>query len=85
MANREPVKQSDGTLAYKLNDIELYEVSVCPEPAAPLALITDFNKLAKSMTSDELSKMDVSDCSEEGLVRVKCDGCLLYTSPSPRD
>ena len=80
LQNREPIKQSDGTLAYKLNDVELYEVSVCPEPAAPLALITEFNTLAKSMTADELSKMDVSDCEEEGIVRVKCDKLRCYVS-----
>lgn len=82
LKDREPIKQSDGTLAYKLNDIELYEVSVCPEPSAPLALITNFNQLAKSLTADDLSEMDVSDCEEPGTVRVKCDKLRCYVSDS---
>ena len=77
LANREPVKQIDGTMAYKLNDVELYEVSVCPEPSAPLALITDFNRLAKSMTAEELSGMDVTE-REDGKVAMKCDKFRCY-------
>lgn len=38
----------DGRLAYALKDIELYEISVCPSPVNPIAVITDFNMLAKA-------------------------------------
>ena len=46
-SDREPITMKDGSVAYALKDLEHYEVAVCEDPAVPLALITDFNPLAK--------------------------------------
>lgn len=37
-----------GRMAYALKDMELYEISVCPSPVNPLAIITNFNAVAKA-------------------------------------
>ena len=78
-AEREPIKQADGSLAYKLNDLELYEMSVCPEPAVPLAVITDFNKVAKSASMDELQKMDVIEDGDRLLVKCRESRCFVLS------
>lgn len=58
-ANREPIVQSDGTMAYRLKDLEIYEVAVCEDPAVAFALITDVNPLAKSyVEKDSLVKIE---------------------------
>jgi|TARA_R110000824_G_scaffold378264_1_gene569753 hypothetical protein len=70
-SEREPVTMKDGSVAYALKDLEHYEVAVCEDPAVPLALITDYNALAKSMTNGkELGN---------GKMLIKCEkfGCLV--------
>ena len=47
-SDREPMRMKDGSIAYSLKDLEHYEVAVCRDPAVPLALITEFNTLAKA-------------------------------------
>jgi len=49
-ADREPMRMKDGSIAYSLKDLEHYEVAVCRDPAVPLALITEYNTLAKAAT-----------------------------------
>lgn len=69
--NRTPVVMKDGTVAYALKELEHYEVAVCREPAVPLALITDYNPVAKAF----------ADNSEErdGKLVIKCSkfGCYI--------
>ena len=67
-ANRTPKVMKDGSVAYQLTDLEHYEVAVCKDPAVPLALITDFNPVAKAMadhTEDRDGKMLIK-CSKFG-------------------
>jgi len=45
---RSPIKMKDGSTAYALSDLEHYEVAVCKDPAVPMAIITDFNQIAKA-------------------------------------
>ena len=52
-ANRVPKVMKDGDVAYALTDLEHYEVAVCKDPAVPLALITEFNSVAKAMVDSE--------------------------------
>jgi len=52
-ANRVPRVMKDGEIAYALTDLEHYEVAVCKDPAVPLALITDYNTLAKATVPSE--------------------------------
>tara|TARA_R110002020_G_scaffold429620_1_gene639252 strand:+ start:61 stop:1716 length:1656 start_codon:yes stop_codon:yes gene_type:complete len=70
-SDRTPKVMKDGSVAYALKDLEHYEVAVCKDPAVPLALITDFNPIAKSMvegsTEDRDGKM-VIKCSKFGCV-----------------
>jgi len=75
--DRTPVEQADGSIAYSLKDLEMYEISVCKEPAVPLALITDFNQLAKSMKAENMCGMQYDEL-EDGKIRVKCDGLKCY-------
>ncbi len=75
--DREPVEQADGSIAYSLKDLEMYEISVCAEPAVPLALITDFNHLAKSMKAEDMCGMSFDEL-DDGKIRVKCDGLKCY-------
>ena len=65
MSDAIPIQQSDGSMAYHLKDIEMYEVAVCEEPAVPFALITEFNNRAKS----DVFKVD----EEETDVLIKCE------------
>ena len=67
-SDRTPKVMKDGSVAYQLTDLEHYEVAVCKDPAVPLALITDFNPVAKAMadyTEDRDGKM-VIKCSKFG-------------------
>lgn len=57
-ANRKPILQKDGSTSYALLDLEHYEVAVCPDPAVPLALITQFNPLAKANMGDKATMRD---------------------------
>lgn len=61
----------DGRLAYALKDIELYEISVCPNPVNPIAVITDFNMLAKAegkkVCSGGSCYYEISKADDEGV------------------
>tara|TARA_Y100000590_G_C15745555_1_gene1021843 strand:- start:4391 stop:6610 length:2220 start_codon:yes stop_codon:yes gene_type:complete len=81
-ADREPMRMKDGSIAYALSKLEHYEVAVCKDPAVPLAVITDFNPVAKSLTNSE--KRD------DGKLVVRCNkvGCYIdkaddVTKPIP--
>jgi hypothetical protein len=71
-ANRTPKVMKDGSVAYELKSLEHYEVAVCKDPAVPLALITDYNPLAKAIT-DNVERRD------DGKMVIKCDkfGCTV--------
>ena len=71
-ANRTPKVLKDGSVAYELKSLEHYEVAVCKDPAVPLALITDYNPLAKAIT-------DNVERREDGKMVIKCDkfGCTV--------
>ena len=71
--NRSPKVMKDGSIAYELKDLEHYEVAVCRDPAVPLALITDYNPIAKALTKGE----ELPD----GKMKIKCDkfGCYVKT------
>jgi hypothetical protein len=71
-ANRTPKILKDGSVAYELKSLEHYEVAVCKDPAVPLALITDYNPLAKAIT-------DNVERREDGKMVIKCDkfGCTV--------
>lgn len=66
----------DGKMAYALKDLEQYEVAVCKDPAVPLAIITEFNALAKAMPeqSKDVQKTDLSN----GMVKLHCDKVACY-------
>ena len=70
-SDREPMRMKDGSIAYSLKDLEHYEVAVCRDPAVPLALITEFNTLAKAAVDGE----DLGG----GRMLIKCDkyGCFV--------
>jgi len=70
-AEREPMRMKDGSIAYSLKDLEHYEVAVCRDPAVPLALITEFNTLAKAAVDG----VDLGG----GRMMIKCDkfGCYV--------
>jgi hypothetical protein len=70
-SNRTPKVMKDGSIAYELKDLEHYEVAVCRDPAVPLALITDYNPLAKALTNGE----DIGN----GKMKIKCGkfGCYV--------
>ena len=73
-SDREPMRMKDGSIAYSLKDLEHYEVAVCRDPAVPLALITEFNTLAKAAVDGQ----DLGD----GRMLIKCDkfGCYVDKS-----
>ena len=73
-ADRTPVVQSDGSMAYALKDLEIYEVAVCEDPAVAFALITDVNPMAKS--SEVTKAYHVEKDNEE--LKIKCDGTNCY-------
>ena len=73
-----PVTQSDGSIAFHLKDIEMYEIAVCEDPAVPFALITATNDIAKSTeTGDDYVVKD-----EDNDVIIKCEekGCFVSKS-----
>ena len=74
-ANRTPKILKDGSVAYELKSLEHYEVAVCKDPAVPLALITDYNPLAKAIT-------DNVERREDGKMVIKRDkfGCTVEKS-----
>ena len=67
-ADRTPMRMKDGSIAYALSSLEHYEVAVCKDPAVPLAVITDYNPLAKSVLHTEKrgDKMVVKTCDNFG-------------------
>lgn len=69
---RTPYRMKDGSLAYQLKDLEHYEVAVCKDPAVPLALITDFNPIAKALTDNYTTH-------SEGKMLIRCTnfGCYI--------
>jgi len=67
-ANRTPMRMKDGSIAYALSNLEHYEVAVCKDPAVPMAIITDYNPIAKSVLHTEKrgDKMIVKTCDNFG-------------------
>ena len=76
-SDRDPVRMKDGSIAYSLKDLEHYEVAVCADPAVPLALITDYNPVAKSATNAVVR--------EDGKMIIKCDKFGCYVSKGKFD
>jgi hypothetical protein len=72
-----PVQQSDGSIAFHLKDIEMYEIAVCEDPAVPFALITATNDVAKSMVEkdDYVAKDD-----EDVIIKCEEKGCFISKS-----
>jgi hypothetical protein len=77
-AGRTPVAQKDGSIAYELKDLELYEVAICEDPAVPFARITNMNPKAKAYLTDT-SKQTLEKYDEDKL-EVKCDGVNCYVT-----
>ena len=75
-ANRIPKVMKDGDIAYALTDLEHYEVAVCRDPAVPLALITDYNTLAKATVPSEPrgDGKEVIKCTKFGCYVTKSEG-----------
>lgn len=81
-ANRVPVMQSDGSMAYKLKDLEIYEVAVCEDPAVSFALITDVNPMAKTVESTYTPNLQKAiHIEKQGeKLKIKCDGTECYVN-----
>ena len=77
---RTPFRMKDGTIAYSLKDLEHYEVAVCKDPAVPLALITDFNHIAKAMTDNYTTH-------SEGKMLIRCSnfGCVVEKTDDKKE
>ena len=75
-ANRVPKVMKDGDIAYALTDLEHYEVAVCKDPAVPLALITEFNSVAKATVPSEPrgDGKEVIKCNKWGCYVTKSEG-----------
>lgn len=71
---KEAVVQADGSLAYKLKNLEVYEVAICERPVNNYALITSVNSVAKSYPN--LKKGYERD---DGMAAYQCDGvrCMV--------
>ena len=78
-ADRKPTVMKDGDVVYALTDLEHYEVAVCKDPAVPLALITDYNPLAKATVP--------SEPRGDGKEIIKCDkfGCYVDKEITDKD
>jgi len=76
-SDREPMRMKDGSIAYSLKDLEHYEVAVCRDPAVPLALITEYNTLAKSAVDG----VDLGG----GRMLIKCDKYGCYVNKENRE
>ena len=70
-----PVQQSDGSIAFHLKDIEMYEIAVCEDPAVPFALITATNDVAKSMDSED--DYVAKDDDEDVIIKCEEKGCFI--------
>ena len=69
---RSPIKMKDGSTAYALSDLEHYEVAVCKDPAVPMAIITDFNQIAKANFN--------SSVRDDGKMVIQCDNMGCYVN-----
>jgi hypothetical protein len=69
---RSPIKMKDGSTAYALSDLEHYEVAVCADPAVPMAIITDFNQIAKANFN--------SSVRDDGKMVIQCDNMGCYVN-----
>lgn len=78
---RVPTRTRDGRTAFKLKDLESWEVSICQSPAVPIALVMGFNKLAKTYDAEELAKMEVIE-KDDGSSVVRCTGNVCYVDRS---
>ena len=86
-ANKSPktvITQKDGTLAYKLNDLEMYEMSVCKDPTVPLAIITEFSTVAKSLDKEFVDKMDAFE-DKNGNTMLRCSNADCYVVSEKAD
>lgn len=82
---KEPVLHKDGTMSYKLKDLDVLEVAICKKPSCPLALITDYNKIAKSYTAKQMNDMNFEirqKANGDDEVVVKCDQNICYVEKS---
>lgn len=70
--NREPLVKN-GKLVMNLKNLELYEISVCPIPANPFAVIDYVNPFAKASNLEIIK-------NEDGKERIQCQGvqCEFY-------
>ena len=77
-SSRTPLTMKDGSMAYALSDLEHYEVAVCKDPAVPMALITDFNPVAKANfnTFEKGDGRMVIQCSKFGCYVDKNDDVI---------
>ncbi len=75
-SDRVPVTNKDGTTSYALKDLEHYEVAVCEEPAVPLALITQFNPVAKAIVDKSKGKYIQKD-ADSWCIRCTSFGCYV--------
>jgi len=75
-SDRVPITNKDGTTSYALKDLEHYEVAVCEDPAVPLAIITDFNPIAKSMVLKNGGKY-IQKTEKEHCIRCFSFGCYI--------
>ena len=73
-SNRTPMKMKDGSMAYALSNLEHYEVAVCKDPAVPMAVITDYNPIAKATFNTEMR--------DDGKMIIRCTqmGCFVEKS-----
>ena len=74
-SDRKPRVMKDGSVAYELKNLEHYEVAVCKDPAVPLALITDYNPLAKATIPNAKHRGD-------GSMVIQCDKFKCYVVKS---
>ena len=84
---KDPVRHADGSVSYMLKDLDVMEVAVCKKPSCALALITDYNKLAKTHTAKELNSMDIdirTNKSGQDEIVVKCDRNICYVEHSAK-
>jgi hypothetical protein len=81
-----PVQQSDGSIAFHLKDIEMYEIAVCEDPAVPFALITATNDIAKSNAPGD-DYVVKEDDDEDVIIKCEEKGCYIakanVTKPLP--
>lgn len=92
-SNRVPATFSGGSMGYMLKDLELYEVSVCPEPSNPLSVIVDYNQFAKAIPEggdvnsynyEKFGKADICLRCEKVNVLVEKSEPSMEVSESPK-